>query len=282
MSCFLQNTKSFLLASQKIYHLLAYIHWNVNPNIPLPFDFFTVQWYGLMWSISIISCFYLGKWILKNENLDEDHLILIVQYVFIGAIVGARIGQVLFYQFDYFIDYPLEIFKIWKGGLSSHGGVLGGLAGLLLFEHKYKQFKFLWLLDKTSIILFVPAGLIRLGNLFNSELYGRETDVPWAFVFEQVDYIPRHPVVLYEAIAYFILFGFVVWLYRKYGSERKGMYTACFFFLLFSVRFVLEFYKEPEGDLVLGMISKTQLLSLPFIIIGFITFLYFQRKKAIA
>ncbi len=259
--------------------MLAFIHWNVNPNLPLPFDFFTVQWYGLMWSLSIISCFYLGKWILKSENLDEEKLILIVQYVFIGAIVGARLGQVLFYQFDFFLANPVEIFKIWKGGLSSHGGVLGGLAGLFFFEKKYKEYPFLWLLDKTSIILFVPAALIRLGNLFNSELYGKETDVPWAFIFERVDYFPRHPVVLYESIAYFILFGVILKLYRIYGSAKRGMYAAFFFFMLFTVRFFLEFFKVAEGELYFRVVSKTQLLNVPFIITGFITFLYFQRKK---
>jgi phosphatidylglycerol:prolipoprotein diacylglycerol transferase len=260
--------------------LPLFIHWNIDPNIPLPFDFFTVQWYGFMWSISIISCFYVGKWILRKEDLPEDHLVLIIQYIFIGAIIGARLGQVFFYQWDYFSQNPIEIFKIWNGGLASHGGVIGGAVGLFLFLRKYPVYKLIWLADRASLVIFIPAALIRLGNLFNSELYGKATDVPWAFIFERVDTVPRHPVVLYEAIAYFSLFFIGVKLYNHFRDSLNGFYVAYFFASTFFVRFCLEFFKEAEGHLYVGIISKTQLLSLPFIVLGVGIAIYsFQKKQ---
>lgn len=251
---------------------MLFIHWNVNPNIPLPFDVFTVQWYGMMWSLSIIACFYYGRWILRKEHLDENHLILIVQYVFIGAIVGARLGQVFFYQWDYFSQHLIEIFKVWNGGLASHGGVIGGIVGLFLFLRKYPQYHWIWLLDGTALVIFIPAALIRLGNLFNSELYGKVTDVPWAFIFERVDAFPRHPVVLYESICYSLLSFLILFVYKRYGRQYPGLYISFFFAVLFFIRFLLEFFKEPEGDLWLGYISKTQLLSVPFIVLGLVFF----------
>lgn len=261
--------------------LPLFIHWNIDPNIPLPFDFFTVQWYGFMWSISIISCFYVGKWILRKEDLPEDHLVLIIQYIFIGAIIGARLGQVFFYQWDYFSQNPVEIFKIWNGGLASHGGVIGGAVGLFWFLKKYPIYKLIWLADRASLVIFIPAALIRLGNLFNSELYGKATDVPWAFIFERVDNIPRHPVVLYEAIAYFILFFIGVKLYNFYRDSLNGFYVAYFFTSTFLVRFCLEFFKVAEGSLYFGLISKTQLLSVPFILLGLGLAIYsFKKKKS--
>jgi phosphatidylglycerol:prolipoprotein diacylglycerol transferase len=256
-----------------------FIRWNVHPDIPLPFDWFSIQWYGLMWSLSIISCFFVGRWILKKENLSDDHLVLIVQYIFIGAIVGARLGQVFFYQWEYFSQNLLDIFKIWNGGLASHGGLVGGLVGLLLFVKRYPQYKLLWLIDRASLVILIPAALIRLGNLFNSELYGKVSDVPWAFIFELVDNSPRHPVVLYEAIGYFILFLGSLALYRKYQSRFVSLYAAYFFTLTFTLRFFLEFTKEPESNLFLGVISKTQILSLPFIAFGLILFIYSLKKK---
>lgn len=258
-----------------------YIYWNFNPNVPLP-DFvpISVQWYGIMWSLSILSCFYVGRWILRNEKITEDHLVLIVQYIFLGAIIGARLGQVLFYQFDYFSEHPLEVFAVWNGGLSSHGGIIGGMIGIYLFIRQHPQYSLLWLLDGAALVMAMPCALIRLGNLFNSELYGKATDVPWAFIFERVDEVPRHPVVLYEAIAYTFIFFIILAAYRHFGRIKNGVYFAFFFVAMFSIRFTIEFWKEPEGTQILPYISRTQALSLPFIVIGIIAFVYFSTRKA--
>ncbi len=261
--------------------MLLYIHWNIDPNIPLPLHLFTVQWYGLMWTLSIFGCFFLGRWILNKENLSEESLVLLIQYIFIGAIIGARLGQVLFYNFSYFAQHPLEIFQVWKGGLASHGGVIGGLTAIYLFHRGHPEFSLSWLFDRVALIIYLPASLIRLGNLFNSELVGKATDVSWAFIFEQVDTIPRHPVVLYESISYALLLIIVIIVYRRLGNSRPWLYTSFFFIGTFTVRFFLEFMKEPEGGLILNTISKTQLLSLPLIMLGVILFIFAIRGPGI-
>jgi len=263
----------------KIIGLLAYIYWNIDPNVPLPFDFVTIQWYGVAWSLSIIGSFYIGKWILKSENLSEENLILILQYAFIGVAIGARLAHIFFYQREFYFENPVEMLKIWKGGLASHGGVVGAIGGLYAFTRFHREYSLLWLLDKTAIVCLIPAAVIRLGNLFNSELIGKQTDVPWAFVFERIDNIPRHPVVLYESIAYFILFYINVIIYRKYQSTKEGIFISLFFATTFTIRFFLEFFKEPDGFLLFDAISKTQLLNLPFILAGILAFFYFNSRK---
>ena len=261
--------------------MFLFIHWNVDPNIPVHFPFFTVQWYGLMWTLSIFGCFYLGRWILKKENLSEENLVLLIQYIFIGAIIGARLGQVLFYNFSYFVHHPMEIIQVWRGGLASHGGVVGGLAAIYLFHRAHPEFGLAWLFDRVALIIYLPASLIRLGNLFNSELVGKATDVSWAFIFEQVDNVPRHPVVLYESLSYAALLIAVITIYKKIGNTRPWLYTSFFFIGVFTIRFLLEFMKEPEGALILNAISKTQLLSLPLIALGLILFIFAMRGKPI-
>jgi prolipoprotein diacylglyceryl transferase len=259
--------------------MFLFIHWDIDPNIPLPFHLFTVQWYGLMWTLSIFGCFFLGRWILKRENLSEDHLVLLIQYIFIGAIIGARLGQVFIYNFSYFMAHPIEIPQVWKGGLASHGGVIGGLIGIYLFHRAHRGYKLMWLLDHIALVIYLPCALIRLGNLFNSELPGRPTDVPWAFIFQRGDdLLPRHPVVLYESISYFILLAIIITIYRYRGNFRPGFYVAFFFTFTFLIRFLLEFMKEPEGALIMG-ISRTQLMSIPPILFGLILFILAYRER---
>lgn len=261
---------------------LLFIHWNLEPNIPLPFDFFSIQWYGFMWTLSIFGSFFLGKWILEKENISEEHLVLLIQYIFIGSIVGARLGQVVFYDLPYFLENPLEIFKVWKGGLASHGGVIGGVLSVYIFSKTYPQYSMRWIFDRVALVIFLPAALIRIGNFFNSELYGRITDVPWAVIFDRVDNLPRHAVVLYEATAYLLLQLVAILLYRKHSDTKPFLYVGIFFAGTFSVRFLLEFMKEAEGNLFLGYISKTQLLSVPLILVGLTLLLFAFRKKEVS
>ena len=258
---------------------MLFIHWNVDPNIPLPFKFLSLQWYGLMWTFSILGSFFIGRKILMREKANETHLVLLIQYIFIGAIIGARLGQVLLYDLPYFIDNPAEIWKVWKGGLASHGGVVGGLVAIFIFQKKYPIYSLVWIFDRVALVLFLPTALIRLGNLFNSELYGNVTDVPWAFIFEHVDRLPRHPVVLYESICYTLLQLFILRYFFKHG-QQPWLYVAYFFVGTFSVRFLLEFMKEPEGALLAGTFSKTQLFNLPFLFLGiFFLWLYHKNKQ---
>jgi len=244
-----------------------------------------------MWGLSLMACFFLANYVFKKSGKDEEKVTIIIQYVFIFGLIGSRLVHVLFYGNGYYQANPwteVSIFSmhltvptviaVWEGGLASHGGVIGGLIGLYIFCKRNPEFDFFWTLDHGIICVVILASLIRFGNLMNSELYGKPTNAPWGFIFQQVDNIPRHPVVLYESIAYFFIQLLMLYLFDKYRDSRPGIYTVVFLLLVFSVRFMLEFLKEPDGGLVFGgLISKTQALNLPFIIAGAVLF-YFAAQ----
>jgi phosphatidylglycerol:prolipoprotein diacylglycerol transferase len=253
-----------------ISHLL-FIHWNPNPDF-LHFGTFAIKWYGVFWGLSLFSCFFLLQYIFKKLGRDDEKITLGIQYVFIGGLIGARLAHIIFYQLDFYLAHPQDILAVWIGGLASHGGVVGAFVGMYLFCRRNKEFTLLWVFDHAVAASLLLAALIRLGNLMNSELYGTPTNVPWAFIFEQVDNIPRHPVVLYESIAYFIIQVIMIFLFNRIKDSRPGIYLAVFFTASFTARFFLEFYKVPEGHVFLGFISKTQLLNIPFILTGLVFF----------
>ena len=260
-------------------HALLSINWNPSPDVPfLHFGDHYIKWYGIMWGLSLFSCFFLGSYVFKKSGKDEEQVTIIIQYVFIFGLIGSRLAHILFYQLDYYIAHPEDILAVWKGGLASHGGVVGGLIGLYIYCRRNKGYDFFWTLDHGIICVMLLASLIRFGNLMNSELYGRPTNAPWGFVFEQVDNIPRHPVVLYESAAYLLIQIFMLYLFKKYRESKPGIYLVVFLLLVFSVRFLLEFFKEPDGQM-LGPISKTQLLNLPFIIAGAVLLYFVAQGK---
>ena len=244
-----------------------FIHWNPSPDF-VSIGNFSIKWYGFFWGLSLITSFLIERYVFKKLNVDDEKLTIAIQYIFVSGLIGARLAHILFYSLDYYMMHPAELIAIWKGGLASHGGVIGGVIGLLIFCKVHKEFSFFWLLDHGVIAVVSMAALIRLGNLMNSELYGKITQVPWAFIFEQVDDIPRHAVVLYESICYFFIQFFMLYLFKRYRDTKPGVYLGVFMFLIFSVRFVLEFYKEPDGFVWLNTVSKTQLLNVPFILFG--------------
>lgn len=244
-----------------------FIQWNPNPDF-ISFGAFAIKWYGVLWGLSLIWTFIIGGFIFRKIGWNEEKVSLTVQYIFIGGLVGARLGHILFYDLDYYLAHPADILAVWKGGLASHGGLVGGIIGLYLFCRGNKEFPFFKLFDLCCVTIPLLASLIRIGNLMNSELYGTPSNVPWAFVFEQVDYIPRHPVVLYESMAYFFLQVILLALFMKYKDSKTGLYASILFIGLFGARFCLEFFKVPDGEMILGLISKTQLLSIPFVLAG--------------
>jgi len=223
----------------------------------------------------------------QKEGLDEKTLSPLLIYIIAGTIIGARLGQVFFYEFGYFKHHLLEIifpFRIgskgfeWTGyqGLASHGGAIGIVIALALYCKKYKQ-GFLRTIDKIVIAVALAGFFIRTGNLFNSEIIGKPTDVSWAFIFERVDLIPRHPSQVYEAAAYLLIF-FILWgMYQHKGIELKsGFLFGWFLILVFSARFLVEFTKENQEAFERTLpINMGQILSLPFIIAG----LYFVLRK---
>lgn len=267
---------------------LQQIIWNVNPEI-FRIGGFGLRYYSVMFGLAFYISYLILSKIYAKENVSIQFLNTLSIYVFLGTLIGARLGQVLFYEFGYFKNHLLEIFLPftinsngnfeWTGyqGLASHGGALGILIALAFYCKKYKQ-SFLWVIDRLVIVVPLAGFFIRIGNLFNSEIIGKPTNISWAFVFEKVDFIPRHPAQLYEAICYLIVFFTLWYIYKKRAIQlKRGFLFGLFLVLVFSVRFMIEFLKENQETFESSLlINMGQILSIPFIIIGF--YFIFRRS----
>lgn len=264
-------------------HLLNYIVWDPN-IIAFHVGHFGVRWYSICWLIGLVLAFFIVKRLYKEQKIKDEYFDPLFIYCFIGILVGCRLGHCLFYQPDYFLsswDHVIEMVLpihhmadgSWKyvgyEGLASHGGTLGLMIALYFYYRKTHVN--LWVvLDDIAIATPTTACFIRLGNLMNSEIIGKVTDVPWAFIFEQVDQYPRHPGQLYEAIAYAIFF-FVGWyIYRKKPQKvGTGFFFGLCLFLIFAARFFIEFTKDIQEPFEAGMtLNMGQILSIPFVILG--------------
>lgn len=267
------------------------VHWNVDPEIFWITDSFPLKYYGLCWVIGLMLGYFIVQRIYKKEGIPLEQLEQLTGYLFLGGILGARIGHCLFYEFDYYSSHLLEIvlpIREINGsyqftgfqGLASHGGTLGALLAIFYFWKKTKT-NLLWVLDRVAIAAPVTAAFIRLGNLMNSEIYGKPTDGTWGFVFVRDDMIPRHPTQLYEAFAYLLIFGILLFMYRKKTSNTKnGLLIGTFFIVFFLARFFLEFFKENQVGFEDAMaLNMGQWLSIPFVLLGII--LVFWKKKPI-
>ncbi|MEN5055408.1 prolipoprotein diacylglyceryl transferase [Sphingobacterium kitahiroshimense] len=263
-----------------VLHFLSYINWSVDPEIfTIPFIDRPVRWYGLLWALGIFLSFWVLSIIFKKENKPLELLEKLSTYIVLGTMIGARLGHVLFYDPVYYFGNPLKIFAIWEGGLASHGGGLGIIIAMYLFCRNTKT-NFLWTADRLAIVVPLAGCCIRLGNLMNSEMIGKPSDLPWAFIFSKVDAIPRHPAQLYEAIYCFFLF-ILLFLLWKYSSMKKigGNLFALLLILLFSLRFIDEFFKINQEAFEDNMvINMGQILSIPFIVIGIIILIYNRIK----
>ncbi len=264
-------------------HLLNYIVWDPN-IIAFHVGHFGVRWYSICWLIGLVLAFFIVKRLYKEQKIKDEYFDPLFIYCFVGILVGCRLGHCLFYQPDYFLsswDHVVEMVLpihhmadgSWKyvgyEGLASHGGTLGLMIALYFYYRKTHVN--LWVvLDDIAIATPTTACFIRLGNLMNSEIIGKVTDVPWAFIFEQVDQYPRHPGQLYEAIAYAIFF-FVGWyIYRKKPQKvGTGFFFGLCLFLIFAARFFIEFTKDIQEPFEAGMtLNMGQILSIPFVILG--------------
>ena len=263
------------------------INWNVDPEL-FRIGSFAVRWYGLLF----VSGFVLGYWMFtkffERENVDKRILDPLLYTLLLGTLVGARLGHCIFYQPDYYFgswDGFLEIFQVWKGGLASHGGTIVLFFCMMWFARKYgpkNNFDFVWILDHLCIAVAFAATFIRLGNLFNSEIYGDVTSLPWGFVFERRGEVePKHPTQLYEALSYFLLGIFLLWLYvKKLDRVYRGTFIGIFFIVCFGMRFIIEFIKEPQVEFEETMLlDMGQILSIPFIILGIGFLIYAWKKK---
>ena len=257
------------------------IVWDVSP-IFVEFGRLSIRWYGLLFALGFVIGFYIVRGMYQRERKPLEDLDALLLYIVGGTVIGARLGHTLFYYPDYYLANPAEIIKIWEGGIASHGGVIGVLAALYLYVRSRPDQPFLWVLDRLTVPAALCAALIRIGNVFNSEILGTPADVPWAFVFERIDTVPRHPVQLYESAAYLVIFATLYAIYRRYESRLPtGLLSGLFFILVFTARFFLEFYKERfaafEQELLLSM---GQILSIPVVVLGIGLLIYARRRGA--
>lgn len=251
-------------------NLLNFIHWNASPELfnlgPL-----SVRWYGLLFAGGFLIGYYIGERMLRSENVSQKWIDSLFFYIIIATVVGARLGHVFFYGWDYYSQNPAEIFKVWHGGLASHGGALGIIIALLIHSKLITKRNVLWTIDRIVVPTALVAAFIRMGNLMNSEIYGVETTMPWGFIFERNgETVPKHPTQIYEALAYLLSFGILMYFYQKTRNRyREGFLTGLFFVFIFAARFFIEFIKEDQEAFEAGMtLNMGQWLSIPFVVAG--------------
>lgn len=264
--------------------ILDFITWNADPVI-FSLGPIALRWYGLAFAIGFIVGYNIVAKMFKHEGAPEKWLGVLLTYIVVATIIGSRLGHVFFYQWDYYSQHLDEIFKIWEGGLASHGGTIGNIIAILLFSWIVTKKNPSWTFDKLVVPVALVGGLIRLGNLMNSEIYGGVTDLPWGFVFvRDGQTLPMHPTQIYEALCYFALFGILMWMYwKKNAQERPWLITGVFFIGIFLPRFLIEYVKNVQVGKEVEMIAEYginmgQLLSIPFIIIGVVMVVYAMIK----
>lgn len=264
-----------------------FIDWHVNP-ILLHIGNFGLRWYSLLFVSGFIFGWFLFRSFFRREGIKESLLDPLLYTLLIATVVGARLGHCLFYQPDYYLGSWggfLEIFMPWKGGLASHGGAIALLLAMWWFSRHYGRrngFDFLWIMDRLCITVAFAGCLIRLGNLFNSEIYGDVTSLPWGFIFSlRGETEPKHPTQLYEALSYLVLGLVMLWMYRtKLDRLYRGVFFGVFLIGCFGMRFLIEFIKEPQVEFEQTMaLDMGQWLSIPFIVAGICILLYALWKK---
>ena len=246
----------------------------INNFDPVAFEFLTfeIRWYSLSYIAGIVLAWiYIKKFILKETKYSK-YIDDLISYVIVGVIIGGRLGYVIFYNFEYYINNPLEILMIWTGGMSFHGGVLGVIISTYLFCKKNKLSTF-YFLDLISLSAPIGIFLGRIANFINSELYGTRTDFFLAVIFEKVDTVSRHPSQLYEAFFEgIILFILLNLIYKKYINHKPGVLSALFLIFYSVFRFIIEFTREPDAHLglVFMELSQGQVMSILFFVLGLI------------
>ena len=243
-----------------------------------------IHWYGLMYLIGFAGGWWLAKLRARRpgSGWNPDEIGDLVFYIALGVVLGGRIGYVIFYNFPVFADNPLIIFKIWQGGMSFHGGLIGVLIAFWLYAKKTKR-GFFDVADLIAPVVPIGLGAGRLGNFINGELWGRVTDVPWGMVFPGGGPEPRHPSQLYQFLIEGPIFFTLIWLYSK--KPRPTMAVSGFFLIFYGIyRFLTEFVREPDtqlGFVALNWMTQGQLLSVPMIVFGVLfIWMAYRRKSA--
>lgn len=266
--------------------MLDYIVWNADP-VWFHIGPLAIRWYSLAFMVGFLVGYEIEARIFKHEGAPEKWLSILLLWTMAGTVIGARLGHVFFYEWDLYKQNPLEILYVWHGGLASHGGTIGIIIGVFMFSFITTKRSPLWTFDRLVIPIALVGGLIRLGNLANSEIFGHATTLPWGFMFvrsrewhELYEGLACHPTQIYEALCYFALFGLLMWMYwKKNAEERPGLILGVFFLGIFVPRFFIEFIKNPQVAFEQTMtLNMGQLLSIPFIIIGILLIIYAMSR----
>lgn len=266
------ESESIILNAQR------YFTWTGDPNIFVLNAFgdsYPLRYYGVCFMLS----FLLGYWLIytfyRKEGKNVSNLDILLNYMLVGTIVGARLGHCIFYQPEFFFHNPIEILMVHKGGLASHGGIVGILIALFIYSKRHPQEPYVWLLDRIAVPSALGSFFIRMGNFFNSEIVGLPTDKPWAIIFSKYEddpFTPRHPTMLYESFSYLIIFGLMLLIYKNESlRQKRGFLTGFLLTSIFVVRFFCEFTKVKQEDYGLSSyLNVGHYLSIPFVIGGII------------
>ena len=254
------------------YHNISPILIEIGPLI--------IRWYGLIFALGLLLAYFFIRWVFKREKFNLEHLDIIVLYLFLGLFIGARLGHVFFYEPSYYLSDPIEIIKVWKGGLSSHGAAIGVFMAYLIWTRVYRvNFK-----KYASLLVLgfpIVSCSVRIANFFNSEIIGRSTSGNWGVVFQRLgEDFPRHPTQFYEAGLSFIIFIVLFLVYRKY-SDKLPPYFILFLYILlyFSTRFLIEFWKVRHTIPDSFPLSMGQILSIIPVLIAIGYFVYLLKKS---
>ncbi len=276
--------------------MLDFIKWTVSPEIF--HSFVTVRWYGLAFAIGFWIGYEIVWRMFRHEGMPEKWIGSLFIYVVVATVVGARLGHVFFYDWAAYSQHPMDIFKIWEGGLASHGGALGIIIAIILYSRYVTHRNPLWTFDRLVVPVALVGALIRLGNLMNHEIYGAVTDEPWGFRFVQnlgawmhgaqpIFTLPSHPTQIYEAACYLVLFVVLMLMYWKWNcQERQGLIFGVFLTVLFSARFFIEYIKNVQEPWEIGMrdsigLDMGQVLSIPFVIFGIYLIIRAMRHERV-
>lgn len=267
--------------------MISYIIWDITPEI---FDAcIALRWYGVCWVLGMFLGYKILLKIYSAEGVALAELDKLTIYLVLGAILGARFGHILFYSPIYYWNNPIEILPVkinptfqftGLAGLASHGGILGALFALYLFNRKFKK-NYLWLLDRITIAGAALGAFIRLGNLMNSEIIGIPSTVPWAFIFTHVDQMPRHPTQLYEAIFYVTIsvILYLIWKSKQFYGQN-GFISGLGITMIFTQRFLIEFLKENQVSFEENLsLNMGQTLSIPLIVAGIALMIWSLRSS---
>jgi prolipoprotein diacylglyceryl transferase len=277
--------------------MLLSITWDISPVI---FSIFgrEIRWYGLLWALGLLAAVSIVQKIYKSEKISDKWFESLFTYIIIGIIAGARLGHCLFYDPEHYLSHPLEILKIWEGGLASHGGVTGIIIAVWLYSKRITHKSMLWTFDRIVVPAGLTAAMIRIGNLMNSEIYGGPTDLPWGFNFVRDKHwalpltqdgsgaLPCHPTQIYEALIYLIIFGVCTYLYWRTDAKNKsGFIIGIAMIGIFAARILIEYLKNIQEPFELALRSSIgldmgQLLSIPFVLWGIWLVWNANKKKA--